>query len=122
MMKKFMLFVLGLVALLVLLANLGPMILLGAGIWLLYVVFKKFLKTESTAKKIGLVIVGLIIASITISNIYAVIGIAAGYVLYMVYKHWKSEKDSSMIDETNDEGNEDPFINFEKQWAELNNL
>jgi lia operon protein LiaI len=118
-MKKFMLFVLGLVALLVLIANLGPMILLGAGIWLLYVIFKKFHKTESTASKIGLVILGLIILSITISNIYAVIGVAAGYVLYLVYKNWKSEKDSSVI--VNEE-NEDPFINFEKQWAELNNL
>jgi lia operon protein LiaI len=118
-MKKFMLFVLGLVALLVLVANLGPMILLGAGIWLLYVIYKKFLKTESTTKKIGLGIIGLIIVSITISNIYAVIGIAAGYVLYWVYKNWKSEKDSSVIVE---EENKDPFINFEKQWAELNNL
>jgi len=115
MLKKFMLFVLGLVALLVLLANLGPMILLGAGIWLLYVVFKKFLKTDSLVKKIGLIILGLFIAGITIINIYAVIGLAAGYVLYMVYRKWKA--DGHRYSESRDD---DPFTNFERQWAELN--
>ncbi|MYL60435.1 flagellar basal body rod protein, partial [Virgibacillus halodenitrificans] len=37
-MKKFLLFVAGLIALFVLIANIGPMILLGLSIWLLYVV------------------------------------------------------------------------------------
>lgn len=115
MMKKFLLFVLGLVALLVLLANLGPMILLGVGGWLLYVLFKKFLKTESTIKKIGLVVIGLIVICITLSNIYAVIGVAAAYVLYMIYKEWKREPKEQ-------EYREDPFTNFEKQWTELNKL
>jgi len=114
-MKKFLLFVLGLVALLVLLANLGPMVLLGVGVWLLYVLFKKFLKTESTLKKIGLVAIGLIVVCMTLSNIYAVIGVAAAYVLYMIYKEWKKEPKEKEL-------NEDPFTNFEKQWAELNKL
>src|SRR4051794_38990249 len=109
--KKFMLFVLGLVALLVLLANLGPMVLLGGGIWLLYVIFKKFLKTKSMAGKIGLIIIGLIVAGITIFNVYAVIGIAAGYVLYMVYRKWKGDGNSFSENRV-----EDPFTNFEKQW------
>lgn len=115
MVKKFMLFILGLVALLVLLVNLGPMVLLGAGVWLLYVVFKAFLKTNSMVKKVGLIILGLFIAGITICNIYAVIGIAAGYVLYMVYRKWKSEGHRE-----SDKWTDDPFMNFERQWAEMN--
>ncbi|RBW71140.1 flagellar basal body rod protein [Bacillus taeanensis] len=115
-MKKFLLFIGGLIALAVLLANLGPMILLGVSVWLLYVIFKRFLKTESTAKKIAWVVLGLLVLSITLSHIYGIIGAAAGYGLYLVYKEWKKEKYNK--EET--EGKDDPFTNFEKQWAELN--
>ncbi|WP_181347652.1 flagellar basal body rod protein [Thalassobacillus sp. CUG 92003] len=118
-MKKFLIFLAGLVALMVLLANLGPMILLAVGIWLLYVVFKQFLKSESTAGKIGWVVVGLIVLSVTISNIYAVIGVAAAYVLYVIYKKWRMDKASS-VDEPAEPRRNDPFTNFERQWAELN--
>jgi lia operon protein LiaI len=115
-MKKFLLFIGGLIALAVLLANLGPMILLGVSIWLLYVIFKRFLKTESTAKKIGWILLGLLVLSITLSHIYGIMGIAAGYGLYLVYKEWKKEKHSKESAEEKD----DPFTNFENQWAELN--
>ena len=43
-MKKFLLFLLGLIALGVVIANLGPMILLGVSLVLLYVVFRQFMK------------------------------------------------------------------------------
>ncbi|TQS74749.1 flagellar basal body rod protein [Ornithinibacillus gellani] len=116
-MKKFMLFVGGLVALLLLLVNIGPMIFLGLGIWLLYVVFKKFVRSDSTAGKIGWVLVGLFVLSIVLSNMYAVIGIAAAYVLYLIYQSWKKDKDmpSDTVVTSND-----PFTNFEREWAELN--
>ncbi|GEN31413.1 hypothetical protein HNQ35_001921 [Cerasibacillus quisquiliarum] len=52
-MKKFILFVGGLVALMLLLINLGPMELLGVGLWLQYVVFKKFVKSDSLVGKMG---------------------------------------------------------------------
>lgn len=117
-MKKFMLFIGGLVALFILLANLGPMILLGLSIWLLYVIFKKFAKSDSTAGKIGWVILGLIVLSITFSNIFAVIGVAAAYVLYLVITNWKKEDDDPVVHEMKDD---DPFTNFERQWAEINN-
>lgn len=42
-MKKFLLFVGGLAALLILLANLGPIVLLALSVWLLYVIFKKWI-------------------------------------------------------------------------------
>ncbi|KGX87612.1 lmo0954 family membrane protein [Pontibacillus marinus] len=114
-MKQFLWFIAGLVALAVLVANLGPMIMLAAGVWLLYVIFKQFMKTDSTAKKILWVILGFVVLSFTVSNIYAVVGVAAAYVLYIIYKKWR-RNDGIGTEETQD----DPFVNFEKQWAELN--
>ncbi|MGI8313524.1 flagellar basal body rod protein [Halobacillus mangrovi] len=115
-MKKFLLFIAGLVALGILLANLGPMILLGASVWLLYVVFKQFMKSDSTAGKIAWVVLGLIILSVAVSNIYAVIGLAAAYGLYLIYKSWTSKTEGSSKSFKSD----DPFTNFEREWAELN--
>lgn len=116
-MKKFMLFVGGLVALFILLVNLGPMVLLGLGIWLLYIVFKKFIKSESTAGKIGWVIVGLLILGMVLTNIYAVIGLAAAFVLYIIFKNWKDDEKDPVVHVVKDD---DPFTNFEREWAELN--
>ncbi|MFD1019942.1 lmo0954 family membrane protein [Thalassobacillus hwangdonensis] len=117
-MKKFLLFLGGLVALIILLANLGPMILLAVSAWLLYIVFKKFVKSDSTGKKILWTIIGLIILSISVSNIYSLIGVAAAYVLYVIIQKWK-ENDDEEVDVM--KKSDDPFTNFEKQWAEMNN-
>lgn len=117
-MKKFMLFVGGLVALFILLVNLGPMVLLGVSIWLLYIVFKQFIKSDSTAGKIGWVIAGLFVLGIALSNIYAVLGVVAAYVLYVIFTSWKNDKKESVGQVVADD---DPFKNFERQWAELNN-
>lgn len=116
-MAKFLLFIGGLIAFFVLLANLGPMVIFGLSIWLLYIVFKKFMKSGSTAGKIGWAIVGLLVLSITLSNIYALIGVAAIYVLYLIYKNWKATDDSPVVYEMK---NDDPFTNFEREWADLN--
>ncbi|MFC4023769.1 flagellar basal body rod protein [Oceanobacillus longus] len=116
-MKKFMLFTFGLVAVFILLANIGPMALLALSIWLLYIVFKKFVKSDSTVGKVGWALVGLLVLSITFSNMFAVIGIAAAYVLYHIYKNWNEEEESSVVSVIEDD---DPFTNFERQWAELN--
>ncbi|GGA72304.1 lmo0954 family membrane protein [Ornithinibacillus halotolerans] len=116
-MRKFLLFVGGLVALLVLLVNLGPMVLLGLSIWLLYIIFKKFVKSDSTAGKIGWVILGLLVLGMAFSNIYAVLGIAAAFALYWIFKNWKNDDSDPVVDSDED----DPFRNFERQWAEMNN-
>jgi lia operon protein LiaI len=114
-MKKSLLFVAGLIAAMILLANMGPIVLLVVSIWLLYLIFKQFMKAETTASKILWVIVGLAVLSMGISNLYAVFGIAAAIVLYLVIKNWKS------TDKPLNEGNHnDPFTNFEHQWGELN--
>lgn len=109
-MKRFLLFVGALVAVAIVLASLGPMIMLAIGVWLLYLVFKQFVKTESTGGKIGWGIVGLIVLSIITPNLPALIGIAALYGLYLIYNHWKKDEP---------EVSDDPFTNFEKQWKEL---
>ncbi|MEH7122441.1 flagellar basal body rod protein [Bacillus sp. JJ1532] len=111
-MKKFGLLLAGGIAAFVLLSNLGPLVALGISIVILYFVFKQFLKTDSTLMKIGWGIIGFIALMATASNIPAILGIAAAYVLYVVYKKWNEKK--SVIVEDND-----PFTNFEKQWSEL---
>ncbi len=113
-----MLFTGGLLALLILLANIGPMILLGVSVWLLYVIFKQFVKSDSTVGKIGWVVLGLIVLSITFSNVFAVVGLVAAYVLYLIYRSWREEKNEPVVHTVD---NNDPFTNFERQWAELNN-
>lgn len=116
-MKKFMLFVAGLVALMVLFSTLGPMVFLAVSVLLLYVIFKQFVKSDSTLSKIGWIIAGLIVLGIAFSNIYAVIGVAAAYVLYVIVKNWKSDKHDSHDQEVVED---DPFKNFEREWAQLN--
>lgn len=112
-MKKFFLFLGGLIAFLIVLANLGPLVLLGVSLWLLYLVFKQFMKSDSIGSKVLWVILGIMISSVALSNIYAVIGVAAAYVLYIIYKNWNDEQEL-------DKQINDPFINFEEQWGELN--
>ncbi|RSD26742.1 flagellar basal body rod protein [Mesobacillus subterraneus] len=113
-MKKFGLLVAGFIAAMVLISNLGPLVGLGVSLLVLYFVVKQFLKTDSTAAKIGWGIAGFIILVATASNVPAILGIAAAYVLYLVYKNW-DKKDETIHEES------DPFVNFEKQWAQLNN-
>ncbi|KOP71123.1 flagellar basal body rod protein [Cytobacillus solani] len=112
-MKKFGLLMAGGIAAIVLLTNLGPMIGLAISVAILYLVFKQFIKEKSTLGKIGWGIIGLIALMASASNIPAILGIAAAYVLYLVYKKWNTSK--SVVAEE-----KDPFVNFEKQWADIN--
>lgn len=113
-----MLFIGGLVALLILLANLGPMVILGLSVWLLYIIFKKFIKSDSAAGKVGWVILGLLVLSVTFSNMFAIVGLAAAYALYLVVKNWKNVEEDPAVDVVSEDN--DPFTNFERQWAEIN--
>jgi lia operon protein LiaI len=111
-MKKFGLLVAGFIAAMVLISNLGPLVGLGVSLLVLYFVVKQFLKTKSTAAKIGWGASGFIILMATASNVPAILGIAAAYVLYLVYKNW--DKKAEAVHEESD-----PFVNFEKQWAQM---
>ena len=112
-MKKFGLLLIGGIASLVLLTNLGPLVGLVVSLAILYYVFKQLLKTDSFWLKIGLGILGLVLLTAAASNVPAIIGIAAAYILYLVYKKWNESK--NIVVEEND-----PFQNFEKQWSQLN--
>jgi lia operon protein LiaI len=112
-MKKFGLFLIGGMAAIILLHSIGPMVGLVVSLAILYFIFKQFLKTESTGWKIALIIIGLMVLSSTIHHIPALVGVGAAYVLLLVYKEWNKSK------RTFDKEENDPFVNFEKQWDEL---
>ncbi|MDP4161935.1 MAG: flagellar basal body rod protein [Bacillota bacterium] len=114
-MKKIGLLVAGGIAAMVLLSTIGPMVGLAVSTLLLYFIFKKFLKAETTKAKIGLGIIGVIVLLATIHNVPALIGVVAAYVLYLVYKKWNKNK--TIVKEESD-----PFMNFEKQWNNLKHL
>jgi lia operon protein LiaI len=115
-MKKLGLFILGTIAAIIAIANLGPIIGLAISIAILYYAVKQFTKTDQTSKKVLWAVVGIIALCIAASNVPAILGIAALYILYMVYKEWK--KEDPVVTEPKDD--EDPFTNFEREWAELN--
>lgn len=116
-MRHFLFFVGGLAAGTVLILNLGPMILLGVSIWLLYLIFKQFMKASSIGAKIIWIILGLIVLSISLSNIYALIAIVAGFLLYWIYKNWN--KENPVVSTSTNQNNYDPFMNFENEWKEI---
>ncbi|WP_342429854.1 flagellar basal body rod protein [Neobacillus sp. FSL H8-0543] len=113
-MKKFGLVIAGGIAAIILLSTIGPMVGLLVGVAILYFIFKQFLKAETTGGKIGFGFIGLIVLMSTIHNAPAIIGVVAAYILYLVYKNWNSNKRNTVKEES------DPFVNFEKQWNELN--
>jgi len=114
-MKKFGLFLAGAIAAVILLSSIGPMVGLLISLALLYFIFKQFIKAETTGGKIGFGIIGFIVLMAAIQNAPALIGILAAYILYLVYKNWNGTKKAFQKVE------EDPFVNFEKQWNEMKN-
>src|SRR5699024_6875045 len=114
----FILFIVGLIALFILLVNLGPLIWLAICAGFLYLVFRKFMQSDSTSAKIGWGILGLVIISMIIPTSYSVIGIGAAIVLYFIYKSWN--KKDNHHDKLPPVDN-DPFSNFEREWNELKN-
>ncbi|PLS05774.1 lmo0954 family membrane protein [Neobacillus cucumis] len=111
-MKKFGLLLAGGIAAFILLSTIGPMVGLAISLVLLYFIFRQFLKTKSLGGKIGWGIIGFIVLMASIHNLPAIIGLAAAYVLFLVYKKWNGSK----FDKRKEE---DPFMNFEKQWNEI---
>ncbi|MFP5112279.1 flagellar basal body rod protein [Bacillaceae bacterium C204] len=114
-MKKFGLLLAGGIAAVILFSTIGPMLGLFISLVLLYFIFKQFLRAKSTGGKIGLGVIGFIVLIASIHNAPAIIGVAAAYVLYLVYKKWNQKKYTVVKEES------DPFVNFEKQWNELKN-
>ncbi len=115
-MKKFGLFILGGIAAIILIANLGPMAMFAISLAILYYAFKGFMKADTSLSKVAWAVLGLILFSITASNVPALVGVLAAFVLYFVYKKWNEEP---TIVEAKQTETTDPFVNFEREWAEL---
>lgn len=114
-MKKFGLVTLGIIAGIAALVNLGP--LLGLGISALFVIagVHFYLKSDSSLLKIFWATVGIIGLLTAISNIPGFVGILSIVALYFIWKTWNKEDLSLSLQKK-----DDPFVNFETQWNELN--
>lgn len=88
---KFLLFIAAMVLVLIALANAVPMVLFAVGVWLLYLIYKQFIKAASTGGKVGWAIAGVLVLSMTISNITALVGVLAVYLIYVMYRSWNEE-------------------------------
>jgi lia operon protein LiaI len=114
-MKKLGLLVVGGIAAIVLIANLGPMVGLAIGLAVMYYAYKKCMTAETSGKKFWWGVLSVIGLCVSVANIPAILGAVAIYVLYVVYKKWN---DKESLDQNTDN---DPFTNFEKEWAKLKN-
>ncbi|GEN31412.1 hypothetical protein CQU01_16500 [Cerasibacillus quisquiliarum] len=56
--------------------------------------------------------------SFIVPNVYAVVGILAPYVLYLIFKSLRYDKDDLVVKNIDGTGI-DPFTNFERQWEDL---
>ncbi|QGH36431.1 flagellar basal body rod protein [Gracilibacillus salitolerans] len=91
--KTFLLISLAIIASIILLANLGPMIMLLISVVVAYYGVKQFILANTAGKKVGWGIVILIGVSMSLSNIPALIGVVALVVLYYSYKKYQEEKE-----------------------------
>lgn len=115
-MKKFGLFVLGVIAGIVALANLGSLLGLAVSALIVLAGVHFYLKSDSTFLKIFWAIVGIIGLLSAIANIPGFFGILAIVGVYYVVKKWRNESISFSAPIAK---SDDPFVNFEKQWNEL---
>ncbi|EIT86023.1 hypothetical protein A374_06876 [Fictibacillus macauensis ZFHKF-1] len=110
-MKKVGLVVVGIIAGIVLLAHLGSMVGMVIALAIGFVALRIFIKAETVGKKLAAGIIALIALIAMLVNAPALIGIVAGYVLYVVYRKWQKQESCA--------ASQDPFTNFERQWQEL---
>lgn len=115
-MRKFLLLSGGFIAALVALVLVGPLAgLLFSGV-LVALGMHFYIASQSTFTKIIWFTVGLIGVLTAVSNVPAMVGLAAIAILYVIYKKWNGE---SVKIPTIEAKEEDPFTNFEKEWSNL---
>lgn len=113
-MKKFGLFLLGIIAGITLFANLGSIIALVISGGLALVSLHYWRKSiSSTAKAFWLVVLIFSVIS-SLSNIPAFVGIIALVGLYYVWRKWDERR--AVIEAPK---SDDPFTNFENEWNKL---
>lgn len=112
-MKNFGLVLLGIVAGLALVLNVGPIIVLAVTGAIALVSYHYWKKSQSMFAKVVWMTVLVISVIGSISNIGAFIGIIALIGVYYVYRKWKDRNVNPNVISN------DPFTNFERQWNEL---
>ncbi|MFA1736900.1 lmo0954 family membrane protein [Lysinibacillus fusiformis] len=116
-MRKFLLLTGGVIAACVALALIGPLAgLLFSGLFVA-LGMHFYMASKSNFGKIFWFGVGLIGILSAVSNIPAMIGLAAIAIVYVIYKKWNGENVKIPTIESKKE--EDPFTNFEKEWSNL---
>ncbi|QXE01232.1 flagellar basal body rod protein [Terribacillus sp. DMT04] len=99
-MKKVLLIIGAVVAVAVLLANLGSLLVLAISVAVGYYGLRRFVMTDAVGAKIGWGVVIGIGVCISLSNLPALIGLAALAALYYMYKAWKKDKEAEKFDFT----------------------
>ncbi|ATP39559.1 ABC transporter permease [Solibacillus sp. R5-41] len=118
-MKKLFVYTAGFFAALVALVLLAPVAgLLVSGL-LLAAGLHYYTESTSTFGKVMSLVLALAGLISALSNIPGFIGLVAIAILYYIYKSRKNEKVE--IFSTTEKKEEDPFTNFEREWAKLNN-
>ncbi len=117
-MKKLFFLVVGVFAAIVALSMLGPLVGFGFSALIVYLGLHYYVKSKSGFGKVFWVGVGLIGIFTAISNIPALVGLAAIFLIYVLYKKWNNEEVSFSAAKVIKE--DDPFMNFEAEWAKLN--
>ncbi len=115
-MQKTGLVILGVIAAVVLLGNLGSLLALALSAFIAYFGFHNFRKSNSTIGRIlwgSVLLIGLFTA---ISNVPAFFGIIAIIGLLYIWRKWHEASPNDIIEGPT---SNDPFVNFEKQWNEI---
>lgn len=110
-MNKFWLIVIGITAAILALANLGSLFALAISVAITYYTAKWFFRTDSLLMKVVWGTIAAVSGLTAIANVPAILGLAAIYVVYVIYKKWQDAPETKK--------SKDPFVNFEKQWEEL---
>ncbi|PIC63784.1 ABC transporter permease [Sporosarcina sp. P13] len=113
-MKKLGLLLLGIVAGLTLVLNLGSIIVLAITGAIALTSFHYWRKSISKLAKVFWMAVLIISLIGSVSNIGAFIGIIALIGMYYVWHKWNERTVNPNITKS-----DDPFTNFERQWSEL---
>ncbi len=113
-MKNFLLVVLGIIAAIVAVANIGSIVALALSAAAALFGWHHFRKSNSSIGRILWGIIMLVGVLTGISNIPAFIGLLAAAGAYYAWRNWKLNQrtNSNVIDA-------DPFAKFEKQWNEF---
>ncbi|SOB94068.1 hypothetical protein SAMN05880501_101748 [Ureibacillus xyleni] len=115
-MKKLFILLAGGIAAIVALSLTGPLLGFAFSALLVFAGMHYYVKSKSAISKIFFVVLGLIGVFSAISNIPALIGLGALVVLYVLYKKWNNQEVSFSDVKMKEE---DPFTNFENEWAKL---